>query len=213
MKKFIILAIITFNIYKVTSQDYTLPNLGIIKIAIREYISSGQYQSDQKKAIDDALLILDNLKMPGLPAVVFDIDETALSTLNYSLQYDLGFESESWNNWILTASAPANNEVKRLYDTLINRNIKVIFLTGRNDKQYEATIQNLKNVGYNQFDTLICKTPEFKGMKAIDYKTEIRRRLSQHYNIIASVGDQWSDLDGGYTIMKVKLPNIFYYLK
>jgi len=212
MKKLIFLAIVISIFYYGTAQDYTLPNLGVSKKAIREYIQSGQYELDQKKAIDDALLILDNLKIPGAPLVIFDVDETTLSNMEYLLNYDFGYEHESWNKWVLSAKAPAIKNVKRFYDTLISRNINVVFMTGRSVGQYEATLKNLKEVGYTKFDTLICKSPEFSGKKAIEYKSEVRRRLSQKYNIIGTVGDQWSDSDGGYTIIKVKLPNLFYFL-
>jgi len=212
MKKLIFVAIVISIFYYGTAQDYTLPNLGVSKKAIREYIQSGQYELDQKKAIDDALLILDNLKIPGAPLVIFDVDETTLSNMEYLLNYDFGYEHESWNKWVLSAKAPAIKDVKRFYDTLISRNINVVFMTGRSVGQYEATLKNLKEVGYTKFDTLICKSPEFSGKKAIEYKSEVRRRLSQKYNIIATVGDQWSDSDGGYTIIKVKLPNLFYFL-
>lgn len=212
MKKFVLITLLVSIFYLGTAQDYTLPNIGVSKKLIREYIKSGQYELDQKKAIDDALLILDNLKIPGMPLVIFDVDETALSNMEYEITFDFGFERESWDKWIQSAKAPAIKDVKRFYDTLISRNINVVFMTGRSDSQYEATLKNLKEVGYTKFDTLICKSSEFSGKKAIEYKSEVRRRLSQKYNIIGSVGDQWSDLDGGYTIMKVKIPNLFYFL-
>lgn len=212
MKKIVFITLLVTIFYYGTAQDYTLPNLGVSKKLIREYIKSGQYELDQKKAIDGALLILDNLKIPGMPLVIFDVDETTLSNMEYLLNYDFGFERESWDKWIQSAKAPAIGDVKRFYDTLISRNINVVFMTGRSVGQYEATLKNLKEVGYTKFDTLICKSPEFSGKKAIEYKSEVRRRLSQKYNIIGTVGDQWSDSDGGYTIMKVKIPNLFYFL-
>jgi acid phosphatase len=212
MKKFVFITLLVTIFYFGTAQDYTLPNLGVSKKLIREYIKSGQYELDQKKAIDDALLILDNLKIPVMPLVIFDVDETALSNMEYELNFDFGFERETCDKWIQSAKAPAIKDVKRFYDTLISRNINVVFMTGRSDGQYEATLKNLKEVGYTKFDTLICKSAEFSGKEAIEYKSEVRRRLSQKYNIIGTVGDQWSDSDGGYTIMKVKIPNLFYFL-
>ncbi|HRP02065.1 MAG TPA: HAD family acid phosphatase [Candidatus Kapabacteria bacterium] len=212
MKQISLIILALSFLYFVNAQDYTISNLGVSKKHIREYINSGQYEKDQKKAIDDAILVFDNLKIPGMPLVIFDIDETALSNLEYELKYDFGFESQSWHNWILSSQAPALKEVKRLYDTLLSRNINIAFMTGRSESQYSATLHNLKSAGYTKFDTLICKSQLYSGKKAIDYKSDVRRILSQKYNIIASVGDQWSDLDGGYTILKIKIPNPYYFL-
>jgi hypothetical protein len=47
----------------------------------------------------------------------------------------------------------------------------------------------------------------------IQYKSAVRRYVeSQGYDIVANVGDQFSDLIGGYADETVKLPNPTYYL-
>jgi hypothetical protein len=60
---------------------------------------------------------------------------------------------------------------------------------------------------------LICKGPEFSGKKAVEYKSQKRMELSKQYNIIGSIGDQWSDSEGGWTILKIKLPNYMYFIE
>ena len=49
---------------------------------------------------------------------------------------------------------------------------------------------------------------------AVIYKGEERRRLERDgFNIVASVGDQWSDLVGrSRPDIIIKMPNPFYYL-
>jgi hypothetical protein len=44
------------------------------------------------------------------------------------------------------------------------------------------------------------------------FKTSKRAVISKDYTIIANIGDQRSDLDGGYAERTWKVPNPFYYI-
>jgi len=181
--------------------------------AVKNYHTSEQYYIDIENAVEEGLRNLRQLDYPSNAAFVFDIDETALSNLEYELKYNFGFDQKTWDEWVMQGKAPALPGVRRFYDSLIARNIKIIFITGRSIEQYDITMKNLKEQGYTKFDTLICKSPSFKGKKAVEYKSNIRKELSKKYKIIGSIGDQWSDLEGGWTIIKIKLPNYMYYLE
>lgn len=195
-----------------TAREDAHINIGIVKKDLREYVKNGSYESDIRQSVDDALVVLRHLNLPKNSAFIFDVDETALSNMEYELKFDFGFEKETWDKWIFESRATAIKDVKRLYDSLINRGVAVIFLTGRGEAQHKATEANLISEGYTKFDTLICKPKEFSGRKAVEYKAEIRKRLSEKYTIMGTVGDQWSDHDGGWTVLKVKIPNLMYYL-
>jgi len=206
----ILFLIISINLI---ADDKYLVNLGILKKKIKEYYNSGEYDNEMKKIIDDAINNLNNLKLPKNPAFVFDIDETSLSNMEYELKYDFGYSKDTWDNWVNEGKAIAIREVKRFYDTLVSRNIAIIFITGRNLSQFDITKKNLISEGYFKFDTLICRNNQELHLKAIEYKSNKRRNLSEKYTIIGSIGDQWSDLDGGWTILKIKLPNYMYYIE
>ncbi|OGU17248.1 MAG: hypothetical protein A2X61_16900 [Ignavibacteria bacterium GWB2_35_12] len=190
--------------------EIQLINLSDAKKAVYDYHVSGNYERDVNKAVDEALLILSFLSIPAHSAFVFDIDETALSSWSYQVNYNFSYAEALWDNWIDSANAKAIPGVKRLYDSLNNKNIHIIFLTGRKQSQYQKTLENLRKEAYTNFDTLICRPPEFESKTALAYKSHIRKQLSKKYHIIGSVGDQWSDLDGGWTILKVKIPNYLY---
>lgn len=214
MKLLLNILISIFLLNNITlSQNKILFNLDAAKKTIKNYYTNGDYDREIEQNINDALLNLSQIEIPKNAAFVFDVDETALSNMSYELQYDFAYIPKYWDIWVDSAKAPAIPQVKRFYDTLIKKGVSVIFLTGRHSGLYDKTVFNLKNEGYTKFDTLICKTPEFKGKKAVDYKTEIRKKLSEKYKIIGSIGDQWSDSEGGYTIMKVKIPNLMYYIE
>lgn len=215
MKKLNVI-LITFVMFSSSfySQDAgILINLHDAKKAVKEYYSSGQYEKEIEKNVNDALLNLSQLEVSNNSAFVFDVDETALSNMLYETKYDYGFIPQYWDEWVESAVATAIPATKRFYDSLVSKNIKIIFITGRSVKSYDKTYKNLVSQGYHKFDTLICKASNFKGQKAVEYKSQTRKELSAKYKIIGSIGDQWSDLEGGWTILKVKLPNYLYFIE
>lgn len=209
---FILFSLILANTF-LAAKTPLIVNLQDAKNAVKQYHTSEQYIEDMNKIVDDALLNLRQMKLPSNPAFVFDIDETALSNMAYELKYNFGYDPKTWDEWMLEASAPALAPVKRFYDSLVIRGIHILFITGRKANLYDATEKNLRNEGYVKYDTLICKGPEFSGKKAIEYKSQKRMELSKKYNILGSIGDQWSDSEGGWTIMKIKLPNYMYFIE
>ena len=125
-----------------------------------------------------------------------------------------GYVYEMNKKWNAEMKAPAIPQVKELYDFLLSKGAKIIFLTGRNFPEYEVTYENLKNAGYTVFDTLITQIGDEKKMKAKDFKSSKRIWLTeQGYEIIGTVGDQWSDLEGEYHGIQVKIPNYLYLIE
>lgn len=145
---------------------------------------------------------------------VFDIDETSLSGYAEMLSVGFGYVPKLNHDWIMNASAPAIPQTLALYQQLQGAGYKVAFLTGRHASEHDATAQNLQNVGYTNFETLITRLPSEEGLNATYYKS-VRRTIlveQEGYNIVGCIGDQWSDLHGPYTGFKVKIPNYIYFL-
>ncbi len=59
---------------------------------------------------------------------------------------------------------------------------------------------------------LILALPAESGMTTVVRKARARAAVERNegYRIIASIGDQWSDLEGGSAERVFKLPNPFY---
>jgi predicted secreted acid phosphatase len=144
-------------------------------------------------------------------AIVFDVDETALS--NYSAIVADGFvygpksQAEATDE-IGTAIKPSLD----LFNLAKSKGIAVFFITGRGEAVRDHTASNLAREGFTGYQQLILKPTGFTGT-TVAYKAGARKAIEdQGYNILASVGDQYSDLAGGYADLAVKLPNPFYYL-
>lgn len=215
MKRIFSISLLLLFIFTIANAQNSgmIVNLNDAKKAVKDYYTSGKYDREIEKNIDEALINLSQIEIPKNAAFIFDVDETALSNFFYEISYDFGYIKKNWDEWIDSAKAPAIPQVKRFYDSLIAKKINIIFITGRNQMQYKQTYNNLKKVGYSKFDTLICKSVDFTGKKAVEYKSIKRKELSTKYIIIGSIGDQWSDLEGGWTIMKVKIPNYMYFIE
>lgn len=193
----------------------TVPNnLTVAKDEVIKYHESGEYEKELSQIVKNGINEFENLHAGKKSAVIFDIDETALSNYEYSKEYDFGYVSDLWDKWIEEAKAPAIKGVKYLYDFLVSDGFKIIFLTGRKDYQYNATYRNLINAGYTKFDTIIVRKPTEYEETAADYKSKKRTELVQQgYDIVGDIGDQISDLTGPYTGIKVKIPNYQYLIK
>jgi len=208
------LSFLIFSFYSCSTSK--LENLSFTKEKIRIYYESGQYQKEMETIINNAIKEINKLNIKNAPnsIAIFDIDETALDNYPHLKEVDYAYIKNLWNEWLMSGKSIAIPEVKNFYDFLISKKIKVIFITGRDNEFYDATHKNLKQVGYTIFDTLITRSDFYKHKKALEYKSKMREELvNKGYHIIANIGDQWSDLEGGNSGIKIKLPNYLYYIE
>lgn len=145
--------------------------------------------------------------VPSKPAMVLDIDETALSA--YLAGGDPGGGSAGQAPE-LAGTAVALPPVLDLYRYALARGVAIDFITARIAPQALNTGSNLDAQGYgNRIGiTFRNSTSDDPGQ----YKHDARQALQdqQGYSIIANVGDQCSDLYDGQAERSFKLPNTFY---
>jgi predicted secreted acid phosphatase len=190
------------------------PNLGEAKAAVREYIDSGAYERDlaQQYAQVQAFCLA-NVEGVAKPAVVMDIDETTLSNYAFSDRLDFGYTPKLWREWVLEEQAKAITPAKAFFDWCRQQKIAVFFVTGRKSLQElrgeEPTEKNLAKEGFNGYERVYFKP---RGAKdTAEYKAGARREIeSMGFVILANVGDQQSDLQGGHALSHWKLPNPMY---
>ncbi|HET56488.1 MAG TPA: hypothetical protein ENN33_14920 [Ignavibacteria bacterium] len=208
MKKFMLILI---PLIFVGCSSTELVNLDTAKAIVQDYYESGQYDIEVTEIINSTIKKLEKHNFPENSLAIFDVDETILSNYAHTKEIGFGFEWQLWGEWIQRADCEVIPQTRRLYDWLLERNVGIVFLTGRKDYEYEATIKNLSQVGIITFDTLITRTEKTNKLLAEEFKDYERKVLTEKgYNIILSIGDQWSDLEGSNTGLRVKLPNYLY---
>ena len=198
-------------------------NVGDLKIAATQYYDSGAYLTDLQLAAAPAIAwINDEAPRVNRPAVVFDIDETALSNWEAIKANDFGRVIDGpctelpagpcgWRAWDLRAQSTAIPPTTDIYNTARDRGAAIFFITGRDETQRAATDRNLQAVGYTGYTQLIMEPPGAHYVSTADFKAP-QRALIEHqaYTVIANIGDQPSDLDGGFAERTFLLPNPFY---
>jgi predicted secreted acid phosphatase len=198
-------------------------NVGDAKIAATRYHDSGAYERDLATAAASAeAWLTQRAPTATRPAIVFDIDETALSNWEVIKADDFGFVFPGpcarlpdgpcgWEAWGLRGQARAIDATLKLYRHARSLNVAVFFVTARPEAQRQATIRNLHTAGYNTFQELMMPANGAKYASSADFKAPRRAAIEQAgYTIIANVGDQPSDLAGGHAEKAFLMPDPFY---
>lgn len=192
-------------------------NLSVLKQEIVTYVDSGEYAAGVKAAVAPAVEFLAERvarKAAGERlAVVLDIDETALSNLPHMRAFDFGYVPPEWDAWVARGEAPAIAPVLAFFQAARKAGVEVIFITGRKESDRPGTEKNLRAAGFGDYAALLLK-PNGAKVTTEQFKTEMRRKLQAEGRvIIANVGDQESDLAGGFAERTFKVPGPFYQTK
>ena len=199
-------------------------NLFDVQKQIDAYISSGRYEEDVVKVVNQARRYLEARSGSGIskPAVVLDIDETSLSNWPaYKVngwvrvvngECDLEKGPCGLRAWQAMAKSQPISPTLAFAKRAKELGVAVFFISGRPADLQEATERNLREAGY-EFDRVILIPPGKHFNSAADFKAPERKKLEeQGWHIILSMGDQVSDLAGGYAEKTFKLPNPVYFI-
>lgn len=189
-------------------------NLRTAKDIVKDYYESGGYDKELNEIYSEARKQVEKIKFTTRSAAIFDVDDTALSNYEISKRLDFGYDYQIVQDWVMSAKLPAIKQTLEFYNYLKSKGVKLIFLTGRQSEEYDATFRNLIEAGYTDFDTLIVRSEKARKIGAALFKATIRKELTEKgYDIILCVGDQETDLEGDYTGIKIKIPNYLYQIK
>ncbi|MFJ9248721.1 HAD family acid phosphatase [Streptomyces sp. NPDC101776] len=221
-------------------------NIGLLTKDIDTYYgtaldSSGVYQASAtspyakdlaridasaKKYIDEAV----RKHHKGVkPAVVFDIDDTLLLSLDYEKKNNYGYSSATWAAYVAQANRPEVFGTPELVKYAASKGVTVFYNSGLKESQRTYAVDNLKKVGADvnlDADHMFlkdadnppsylsgCATAGAWTCTTVQYKSGTRKHIEDlGYNIIANFGDQYSDLDGGYADKTYKIPNPTYFV-
>jgi predicted secreted acid phosphatase len=198
-------------------------NVGDANAAALAYYNSGIYQKDLESVASQAVSWIDSRAASvKRPALVLDIDETALSNWEIIKRDDFGRPIAGpceaaidapcgWAAWDQLGRDPAIVPTLQVFQRARALNITVFFITGRPENQRTATERNLAAAEYNGYAKLYMVPDNAHFASAVDFKAPIRAEIERAgYVIIENMGDQPSDLLGGHAEKYFLLPDPFY---
>ncbi|MFZ0588864.1 MAG: HAD family acid phosphatase [Bryobacteraceae bacterium] len=198
-------------------------NVGDVKIAALAYHDSGAYNRDLSFVADQAeRWLASRAKSAARPALVLDIDETSLSNWEIIKLDDFGRPVNGpcapaldapcgWAAWDQLGRDPPIEPTLHVFRRARALGAAVFFITGRPESQRAATERNLSSAGYRGYAKLYMTPNGSHFASAADFKAPVRAEIEKNgYTIVANMGDQPSDLEGGHAEKKFLLPDPFY---
>ena len=164
--------------------------------------SSGEYAALSHQAFNLARMNLDRaLAAPGSqtqrpPAIIVDVDETVLDNSPYEawlIANDENYASDSWHQWVEKASAVPMPGAKSFLDYAASRGVEIFYVTHRRDNETEATLRNLRQVGFPDADG-----EHFLPRTDSSDKTARRLRVAQSHWVVLLMGDNLGDFSQGF---------------
>jgi acid phosphatase len=223
LRPFLFLVAIVVTACASSQKAARVQNLYDVQRNVERYIASGGYDHDFATVVGTARAYLERrAKAATRPAIVLDIDETSLS--NWP-----AYKANGWGRvvngpcnldqgpcglraWQALAQSKALGPTLELARRAKELGVAVFFISGRPPTLREATERNLREQGY-QWDEVILLPADAAFASAVDFKAPERRKIAERgYTIVLSMGDQESDLKGGYAERVFKLPNPVYFL-
>lgn len=205
-----------------TSFAGSVPDLYKVKQELIQYHDSGDYMHEIVAVDQQAAAYLlsqadQNAQLPAAQqkklAVVFDIDETALSNYPNMKAFDFGGTLQDKMAAMNQGNDPAIQPTLMLYQLALKHKVAVFFITGRPQSMQQSTTDNLHKVGFTNWNSLIMRPNDYNQSSIVSFKSSARQKIvNAGYDILFTIGDQNSDLKGGYADKTFKLPNPYYYL-
>ncbi len=132
----------------------------------------------------------------GIPAVIVDIDETVLDNSLYEIHLVANeklYEDDSWKQWTAMARARAIPGSLEFLLHVAEKGCEVYYISNRHVSEGEATIRNLKDLGFPFADQA-----HLLLMEESSDKTARRNLVSDKHPIVLLVGDQLRDFDEAF---------------
>lgn len=148
-------------------------------------------------------------------AVVFDIDDTLMSSWPYEKAQDppLSFHPDTWAAFVASCGYDPITPSITLLNDLRARGVYVAVVSGGSESIATSFTSCLMRNGVQGWDQATFRPASAADMTAAQYKVRVRMALEQKgYAIIASIGDQVSDMSWGHLERGFLLPNVMAHL-
>lgn len=182
---------------------------------IEQYYESGAWARETARVAERARASLRERLRSARDArrlvAVFDVDDTALST--YECMKAGAFADARRTACVLLGPHPAIAPTLRLFRFAQQRKVSIAFVTGRPEFIRTTTLAQLRVAGFRGRYELLMRPSEDERASVVPFKSSARKRLQRGGRKVAiNVGDQASDLAGGFAQRTFKLPNPMYTL-
>lgn len=174
----------------------TLPLVAVLPAhAADSTVTKDQWLSDVEAVTAPAKTYIDSRAAANTSgakqAIVLDIDNTALESY---------FGSGN--------PTPATPPVLEVAQEAHAKGISVFFISARTDLIDSVTKKNLTKVGYTVDGLYTRSLSDIVSDTKAEFKTKQRKEIEANgYDIIANIGNNTSDLTGGYADTTYKLPD------
>ena len=131
-------------------------------------------------------------------AVVVDIDETMLDNSPaqaFGAKNRLAFDLKSWYAWGEMRKAKAIPGAVEFANYAKSKNVRIFYISNRDEVQKQATIDNLKAVGFPDIsaENVLLRQVDANN-KPISSKEPRRIDIAKTYRIVSLIGDNLNDL-------------------
>ena len=148
-------------------------------------------------------------------AVVFDVDDTLLSSWPYEKAQDppLSFHPATWDAFVAACGYEPIPPSIALLNRLMAKGVHVAIISG-GPAQIAASFEDcLRKNGVTGWSSATFRPAGTQQWTAAQWKVRQRMALeTQGYTVIASIGDQVGDMSWGHLERGFLLPNVMAYL-
>ena len=129
-------------------------------------------------------------------AIITDIDETILDNSPYAVHQAYKgkeYDTQSWYEWTEKAAADTMPGAAAFLRYAASKNIRIFYITNRDEKEKSATIRNLQ-----RFNLPDADEAHFFGKQNTSSKELRRQQVMQGHEVILLMGDNLADFSSLY---------------
>ena len=147
--------------------------------------------------------------------VVFDVDETLLNSYTYSLAQDpqFTFNPTTWTEYVDSCGYSSMPQTRDLFNRVKKLGVSIALVSSGNRDTKASMVSCLNARGIDGWDRYIMRGDKDPDASSAEYKALAREKLKRDgFTIVASVGDQVSDMSYGHLKRGFLMPNTMYYI-
>ncbi len=195
MRRIVILLILTIIAIGLLAEDASAVKDPTLLMPVAWQQCSAEYRALCYQAYNIATFRLEQLLTEShekIPAVVVDIDETVLDNSRYNAEDALRGTTYPddfvrWNEAAIATAVPGAIEFLKFADT---GGCAIFYISDRNDSYEEATMKNLRDLGFPQVDSVHVMLRAGRVNKM-----QRREIVAEKHDILLLVGDNLNDFD------------------